>query len=192
MSASIKGSHVAIVGGSIAGCSTAIALKDAGVAKVTVLERSSSNHLQDRGLGIGLPKPMQELLLNSGYLGKGYKFVQTKERQWFVKDTDGDESWRGRQAWSQPIPVQLHNWGLLWKELRERVDDYRGGVTVKELAFKDTGVELKGEDGASLGTFDFVVGADGASSFLHDLLNPNSQPNYSGYSYGEDRIQWTN
>ena len=109
MSASIKGSHVAIVGGSIAGCATAIALKDAGVA----------NHLQDRGLGIGLPKPMQELLLSSGYLGEGYKFVQTKERQLFVKD-----EYR-----------QLHNWGLPWKELRERVDDYRGGVTVKELAF---------------------------------------------------------
>ena len=94
MSASIKGSHVAIVGGSIAGCATAIALKDAGVAKVTVLERSSSTHLQDRGLGIGLPRPMQELLLNSGYLGEGYKFVQTKERRWFVKDDD-DSSWRG-------------------------------------------------------------------------------------------------
>jgi 2-polyprenyl-6-methoxyphenol hydroxylase-like FAD-dependent oxidoreductase len=47
----VKSSHVAIVGGSMAGCSSYIALKRAGlVGKVTVFERSTKAELKDRGL----------------------------------------------------------------------------------------------------------------------------------------------
>ena len=56
----IAGSKVAVVGGSIAGCATAIALTRAG-CDVEVLERSSTG-LRDRGAGIAMPHPLRESL----------------------------------------------------------------------------------------------------------------------------------
>ena len=55
---SIEGSSVGIIGGSIAGCASAIALSRLGCA-VTVLERSSSG-LKDRGSGIAVPVPLRD------------------------------------------------------------------------------------------------------------------------------------
>jgi 2-polyprenyl-6-methoxyphenol hydroxylase-like FAD-dependent oxidoreductase len=49
----VEGSRVGIVGGSIAGCATAIALRRLG-CDITVLERSSGA-LRDRGAGIAVP-----------------------------------------------------------------------------------------------------------------------------------------
>ena len=61
----IEGMKVAIAGGSIAGCATAIALSRAG-CDVTVFERSSS--LQDRGSGIAIPVPLRDQLIEAGYI----------------------------------------------------------------------------------------------------------------------------
>lgn len=47
------GLNVAIIGGSIAGCAAAIALRRVG-CEVTVYERSRGT-LEDRGAGIGMP-----------------------------------------------------------------------------------------------------------------------------------------
>jgi len=61
----VRDSHVAIVGGSIAGCASALALASANdksnshhkIASITILERSSAAQLEDRGQGIGMMNP---------------------------------------------------------------------------------------------------------------------------------------
>ncbi|MEW2455904.1 FAD-dependent oxidoreductase [Streptomyces albus] len=59
----IRGSHVAVVGGSIAGCAAAVALARAG-REVTVFERSRGG-LRDRGAGITLPASLRDELLDA-------------------------------------------------------------------------------------------------------------------------------
>jgi 2-polyprenyl-6-methoxyphenol hydroxylase-like FAD-dependent oxidoreductase len=176
----IKDSRVAIVGGSIAGCAAAIALQGK-VKSITIFERSKTLQLEDRGQGIGMAKPMQELFSQKGFLTKNYRFVQSKGREWFVKDDDTTSA-LGRKVWTQPIPVQLHNWGLLWRDLREAVDaDFRPGVEVGDCNLEGDGVELFDSAGDTLGTFDICLAADGSNSILHKKLLPDSKPNYSGY-----------
>ena len=55
------GLQVAIVGGYLAGCSAAIALRRAG-CEVTVYERSRGT-LEDRGAGIGMPLALLHTLI---------------------------------------------------------------------------------------------------------------------------------
>ena len=61
---SIVGSRVAVIGGSIAGCAAAIALRRVG-CDVTVFERSS-HELGDRGFGIAIPQTLHHQLQKEG------------------------------------------------------------------------------------------------------------------------------
>ena len=61
---SVAGSRVAVIGGSIAGCAAAIALRRAG-CEVTVFERSQGA-LRARGAGIIVPRPLLAQLTAAG------------------------------------------------------------------------------------------------------------------------------
>jgi NADPH-dependent 2,4-dienoyl-CoA reductase/sulfur reductase-like enzyme len=63
----VRGSHVAVVGGSIAGTAMAIALAGSG-CHVTVFERSSGE-LHARGFGIGIPVAVRDEFVAAGTLG---------------------------------------------------------------------------------------------------------------------------
>ena len=63
------GLNVAIVGGSIAGCAAAIALRRAGCA-ATVYERSRGK-LEDRGAGIGMPLALLRILIERNFVDAG-------------------------------------------------------------------------------------------------------------------------
>src|SRR5262245_47502899 len=58
--------NVAVIGGSIAGCAAAIALRRAG-CEVTVFERSRGN-LEDRGAGIGMPLALLHTLVERDFV----------------------------------------------------------------------------------------------------------------------------
>ena len=87
----VRDSDIAIVGGSMAGCVTALAIAakqaETKVRSITIFERSTVS-LTDRGLGIGLPAPLKDLLTESGFLAHNYRFVtckkgrQRKTRNW--------------------------------------------------------------------------------------------------------------
>ena len=175
----IPESRVAVIGGSIAGCAAAIALKRAGVQQVDVFERSSANDLADRGLGIGLPSPIFQQLVEQDILDADMRYVETEKRYWYLKN----DSVTGKKCYENPMKVQLHNWGLLWNQLRKRVEDssYHSGVTVDMAQSKihqgsPASVELF-SDQQSLGEYDFCIQAEGA---LAAGLEEN-KAKYAGY-----------
>jgi 2-polyprenyl-6-methoxyphenol hydroxylase-like FAD-dependent oxidoreductase len=184
----IQGSRVAIVGGSIAGCAAAIALRRAG-CQVTVYERSRGK-LQSRGFGIGTPIPMRDELRLHGYLPPDYTSVVRTCRWWVVADSTPS----GRLLWKQPAAAASNNWGVLWQSLRRALGavDYREGVSVDAFVAAGEGFRLSCSDG-STETCNVLVGADGYRSIVRKQLHPRSSPKYAGYvawrgTYPEARV----
>ena len=103
----VRGSRVGIIGGSIAGCATAIALERLG-CDVQVFERSRGV-LRDRGSGIAIPITLRDELIDAGYLPAGYPHCRVSHRWWIL--ADGTSS--GRLLWTQPAPAAHNNWGVL-------------------------------------------------------------------------------
>lgn len=172
----VRGSRVAVVGGSIAGCAAAIALERLG-CRVEVFERSSGV-LRDRGSGIAIPLVLRDELIAAGYLPASYPSCEPTSRWWAVADDDGT----ARVLWEQPSAAALSNWGVLWSALRAGVPDanYHDDVTVSDIAQLDDGVTVTFGDGSSRG-FDVLVGADGYRSVVRQLHWPRSEPTYAGY-----------
>lgn len=181
MTVPVRGSRVAIVGGSIAGCAAAVALRDAG-CEVTVYERTHHD-LRDRGYGIGIPVPARERLVAAGFLDADTPVLTCADRLWLVRD---DTVARGRDfgrvAWRQPFPTTLNNWGLLWQALRAHVPDasYHAATTVTGLRPRADGVDVLTT--ATSQRFDVVVGADGYRSATRPRVAPAARPRYAGYS----------
>jgi 2-polyprenyl-6-methoxyphenol hydroxylase-like FAD-dependent oxidoreductase len=170
--------RVGIVGGSIAGCATAIELLRLG-CDVTLFERTGET-LKDRGAGIGVPRSVVETLMARDLIDRDTAFFRSDvfTRLW---RTQG-ESRYGYMAWDQPIFLALVNWGQLYRNLRRRVPDpvYRLQQTVRRLVNEGDRaiVELaSGERHA----FDFCVCADGYASLSGDALFPEAPARYAGY-----------
>ncbi|MFW2339972.1 MAG: FAD-dependent monooxygenase [Acidimicrobiia bacterium] len=184
----IEGMKIAVAGGSIAGCATAIALSRAG-CDVTVFERSSS--LQDRGSGIAIPVPLRDQLIEAGYIDAGYATCRLHYRRWVVREGDLDI---GRRLWGQESEGEANNWGNLWRSLRSKVPDdvYKVGSAITAYAPALDGVQVT-FDGGAQGHFDAVVGADGYRSKVRELIHPHSEPQFAGYvlwrgNYEESRV----
>ncbi len=173
----IRGSSVGVIGGSIAGCATAIALSRLG-CEVTVLERSSTG-LKDRGSGIAIPIALRDDLIDAGYLPSDYAVWPATARRWLVADgsTDGDH------RWTQPGPMVTNNWGELWRALRSNLPPtvrYCEGAEVVGLEESADGIVITTSAGVNH-RFDVVVGADGYRSVARTHLHPESSPTYAGY-----------
>ncbi|MBE1469568.1 FAD-dependent monooxygenase [Kibdelosporangium phytohabitans] len=173
----IEGSRVGIVGGSIAGCAAAIALRRAG-CEVTVYERSTSE-LQDRGFGIAIPVPLREELVAAGYIDADMPVHTCAERICFVRDPAVPSG--QRKICHHPFQAALNNWGVLWRTLRARIPDgiYRDGSTVVELVDEADGVTVV--TGTGRQRYDIVVGADGYRAMSRARVDPSATPTYADY-----------
>ena len=114
-----QGLKVGIIGGSIAGCTTAIELLRLG-CEVTLLERTGEE-LKDRGVGIGVPSSVMDTFITRDLVDAdapyfpGHAFT----RRWRT----AQERRYGYLAWDQPANLALLNWGVLYRNLRKRVPD---------------------------------------------------------------------
>ena len=171
----VEGSRVGIVGGSIAGCAAAIALQRLG-CEVEIFERSSGA-LRDRGSGIGIPIALRDELIDHGYLPEGYATVALPGRRWVAADGSPE----GRTLWTIDGASVSNNWGVLWKGLRERVDDavYHDGVAIDRVESLDHCAVVHFDDGSSK-PFDLVIGADGYRSRVRAMVSAG-EPTYAGY-----------
>ena len=185
----VRGSRVGIIGGSIAGCATAIALERLG-CDVHVFERSSGV-LRDRGSGIAIPVALRDELIDSGYLPADYTHCLVTLRWWIL--ADGTPS--GRLLWTQPALAAHNNWGVLWRSLRAGVADsrYHDGMTLHGFSQGADGVTAVFDDGSSQ-RFDLLVAADGYRSVIRQQVLPSTKPEYAGYilwrgNYPESRLR---
>ncbi|QNS03384.1 Rossmann-fold NAD(P)-binding domain-containing protein [Streptomyces xanthii] len=179
-----QGPSVAVVGGSIAGCAAALALRRGGAGAVTVHERATGP-LDARGVGVALHDDRYAELAASGYVDASMPWVQMRRRRWYVRD-DAALSPLGRDLWTTPFPFRAYNWGSLWRELRRRVPadvEVRSGSPVREVAADPDGdgVLLRTGTGAPE-RFDLVVGADGYRSVVRAAACGDVRPEYAGYT----------
>ncbi|UKY53713.1 FAD-dependent monooxygenase [Streptomyces inhibens] len=183
----IAGADVAVVGGSIAGCATALAAHRAGAGRITVYERTTG-HLADRGVGLAMHNARYAELAAAGYLDAAMPWVQLTTRRWYVRDGAAP---LGRQVGVQPFPFRSYCWGPLWRELHRRLPAgtvFRSGVSVRAVSDTANGATLHldgGDNGAGSGAgterFDLVIGADGYRSVVRDAAFPDVRPSYAGY-----------
>jgi 2-polyprenyl-6-methoxyphenol hydroxylase-like FAD-dependent oxidoreductase len=171
----VPGKRVAIVGGSLAGCAAAIALRRAG-CQVTSLERTRGE-LRGRGAGLVIPTAIHEELVAAGYLGTEVRATHVAERRWFV-DTGGQR----QLMWGQPFPGVSVNWALLWRALRARLpgEVYREGTPVARIEPAERGPAVLLSDGARR-RYDLVIGADGYRSAVRQCLRRDGLPTYVGH-----------
>ncbi len=169
---------VAVVGGSITGCTAAIELARLGCV-VTLFERSGEE-LKDRGAGIGVPPSVMAAYIGRGLIGADVPYFDAEHfvRRW--RTAAAPEF--GVLAWEQPANIALLNWGGLYQNLRARVPDgvYHTGQRVVALHQAAQGVDVALANG-EVQNFDLVVCADGYASLGRRTLFPTLELNYPGY-----------
>lgn len=175
----MKSLDIAIVGGSIAGCSAAILLERAG-HNVHVYERSHGG-LVGRGGGIGTPQPLLELLMEQDLVDRDFPYLGCSSMP-FVVRTPSEPTF-GYVPWEMPSHYAMFHWTALWNALRRRVPDdryHRGSGVARALESPSGRVDLTFEDG-SFADADLVVWADGYQSLGRSLMFPRADLRYRGY-----------
>lgn len=171
--------RIGIVGGSISGCTAAIALSRDG-HEVTVYERSTGE-LTGRGAGIGTPRSVIESLIEQDYIDAGMPYFHTEAIP-HIGRTNDDEP-LGFIPWVIPVPIELLNWGDLYRNLRKRVPNeiyHKGQQVTTAVPSEDATVTLTLQDG-SRESFDLVLFADGYRSIGRELVCGESLLSYRGY-----------
>ena len=170
--------RIAVVGGSLTGCTAAIELARGGF-QVTLFERSGEE-LKDRGAGIGVPPSVVETYIERDLLPQEVPYFPAGNfvRRWRTPETAD----YGHLAWRQPTSLCLLNWGMLYRELRQRVPEgvYRTGHRVIGMRQDGDGVMLA-IAGHGEQHFDLVVCADGYASLGRRVLYPDIDVGYAGY-----------
>lgn len=167
---------IAIIGGSITGCTAAVELSRHG-CDVVLFERSGEE-LKDRGAGIGVPPSVMETFVARDLVDAALPFFPARcfVRRW---RTDTEPAF-GHLAWEQPTSLALLNWGALYRNLRARVPASVYRTHRRAIALSAERGEVTLADG-SRETFDLVVAADGYASLGRRTLFPDIEIAYAGY-----------
>ncbi|MHC5257945.1 FAD-dependent monooxygenase [Streptomyces sp. UC4497] len=178
----MHGGKVAVVGGSIAGCAAALALRRGGADEVTVYERAAGR-LADRGVGLAMHNARYAELESAGLVDASMPYHQVARRRWYVRDDDAAASGPlGRELAVLPFPFRTYNWGPLWRELHGRVPeevDFRHGSAVEAVEVTPEGAAVHADGRTD--RYDMVIGADGYRSAVRAAVHPDVRPTYAGY-----------
>lgn len=186
---------IVIVGGSLGGLCTALALKSHPQGhRITILERNATPLLHDQGAGIVAGGDTLAFFQRYDRCGRQFA-VSSQRRQYLNKD--------GEIIYTKDMVQNMTSWDLVYHMLRANVDgieseycnvpDKKGvdGEAKHLHGHKVTGVK---EDGSKVqvsyqtaegqgGTFaaDLVIAADGPSSTIRSIFEPTLQRTYAGY-----------
>ncbi len=171
--------RVAVVGGSIAGCSASILLSRAG-HDVHVYERSPGG-LVGRGGGIGTPVPVLQGLMDEDVVDRDMPYLVADAMPFIVRTDGAPET--GVMPWEMPMQLAAFHWSALWGQLRRRVSDdrYHRSAAVTDVAEDHLGRLTVSFEQGDVTTADLVVFADGYQSLGRRLLFPDVQLRYRGY-----------
>lgn len=156
------------------------------VESIIILERTEPEKLKDQGAGIRLGPEIVDVLRK--YTSFPLERYAVEMKTYHILDDDGNDLVKNSTSGSWAT-----SWGRIFHGLRQTLEaasshgtktTYRTGCMVRDVI--DEGSKLKIECGGvdeQKETFraDLVIGADGASSTLRHLLEPDSQRTYAGY-----------
>ncbi|MFI9170831.1 FAD-dependent monooxygenase [Streptomyces lincolnensis] len=177
----MQSGRVAVVGGSIAGCAAALALRRAGAEEITVYERAAGR-MTDRGVGVAVHNARYAELESAGYLDASIPWVQITRSRYYVRDDAAAHHPLGREIAVLPFPFRTYNWGSLWHDLRRRMPEtavVRPGSVVEAVEATQEGAEV--HSGGRSERYDVVVGADGYRSAVRASVYADVRPEYAGY-----------
>jgi 2-polyprenyl-6-methoxyphenol hydroxylase-like FAD-dependent oxidoreductase len=169
---------VGIVGGSIAGCFTALELLDAG-HRVTIFERSETELHGLLGAGLGTPTPMFRTLVERDLVDEDIPHLNLTEMAFVSLD---GSSRLGAAPLRRPLIFVAFHWGDLHRGLRARVpeDVYVPDARVESVTPAEAGAIVRLADGTER-RFDLVAFADGYHSAGRRALFPDTELDYRGY-----------
>ncbi|KAL2279625.1 hypothetical protein FJTKL_13312 [Diaporthe vaccinii] len=185
--------HIVIVGGSLGGLATGLALKSQG-HDTTILERNPTPLLQDQGAGIVAGGDTLGFLKT--YVRSDRPMAVTSHKRLYL-DKDGIV------IHTEEMEQNMTSWDLTYNLMRANYDytksDYcetpsplpNEGKAVhlhdrKVTGFKPeiNGIRVEWESGdGEKGSIaaDYIVGADGPSSTIRKILEPEVQRKFTGY-----------
>jgi len=170
---------IAIIGGSISGCISAILLARAG-HDVTVYERSARG-LIGRGGGVATSRGVLDRLRALDILDAGFPAIPFHGLR-MAKITP-EAPYIGHSPLVRALDMHCVNWSGLWENLRKRVPDtaYRRGVElISATQTQQESVALCFADGHKTEA-DLVLFADGYGSVGRRMLFPEAELVYRGY-----------
>jgi 2-polyprenyl-6-methoxyphenol hydroxylase-like FAD-dependent oxidoreductase len=164
------------VGGGIAGCTAAVALRAQG-HEVYVLERETE--LRSRGAGLTLPVELVEKLLQENIVPE-LKSLTVTHRKFLILESNQKEN--GKVLWEQPLMGKTLHWTELYQQLRTQIPNnfYYKNCNIVDLYSDDNKANVILSDGRQF-TADLIICADGSSSICRSKIYPNLQKKYAGY-----------
>ena len=184
---------IIIVGGSLGGLFTGVALKQHGY-NTTILERNPTNLLDNQGAGIVAGGDTLTFFERYDRCKRPVA-VPAPKRMYL------DQS--GNVVQEMPLKGTMTSWDLCYYLLRANYDhqeskycdvpgprdgdgkiDYRYGCTVKDFQEEDGKIKVNYENadgGRESVVGDMLVGADGPSSTVRKILCPEVERKYAGY-----------
>jgi 2-polyprenyl-6-methoxyphenol hydroxylase-like FAD-dependent oxidoreductase len=179
---------VGIVGGSIAGCATAVELIGAG-HEVKLFERSAGQ-LVSRGAGIGTMSVVLDGMIARDLLDADFPRLKVPRVRYVCKADDrAGERWLGDVVGPG---LEAVNWAQMFEQLRRRVPDdvYRAGVEVEGLEATSSRATVHTSDGGSE-SFDLLVCADGYRTIGRPFVAPGCELAYRGMVLWRGLVQET-
>ncbi|MCJ1251741.1 hypothetical protein MMC30_008978 [Trapelia coarctata] len=188
-------SKVIIVGGSLAGLMHGIVLRRLGL-DVHILEHNPTSNLESQGAGIAVMEDVQRFLSQYDTSGEPYS-VPSRNVQFLDHDVKITKTW--------DVTLQMTSWSVLYYRLRANFDGfasdfcprllegadlgpgkakYDNGKTVKNIECSDGLVTVEFDDArGGHGTLhaNLVIAADGSTSKIRQMLQPDLQRKYTGY-----------
>lgn len=177
-------SKVLIIGGGVAGFSTAIAMKQRNI-DVEIVEIYQRWRVYHVGIIVqsNFVRALAELgigkeAVEAGYAYRGWRFLNNEDGSEIARDegvSTAGEDFPADLGLARPA---LHD--VLYKRVTELRILLRQGVTFQTITDNGESVTVDFTDGSS-GTYDLVFGADGAYSKVRDLLfGAQHQPKFTG------------
>ncbi|MBP6918405.1 MAG: NAD(P)-binding protein [Legionellaceae bacterium] len=171
------GKKVIVIGGSIAGCTSAILLSRLG-ADVTILERSGGR--SGLGSGISLPETIVRQCIEHDLFDADIPQLKLNGRSFIRKKEQGETD--QETFWTQALRVIAFNWADVYQNLRSRIDSesYHTNTTVIGIEPNEHGYQIKTSTGKMYAA-DLIIAADGVDSNTRAGLLPDVHPIYAGY-----------